>query len=178
MSYLKAVQNIAVCLSANAHWDLKPPFWLLSFSGVTLAASSHCPPESCRDRFFPLSSFHTDFHGADSPPQQLCSSCLTGEKICLYLIFLAIKNAKGGCWVPSYPRASFSSPLIKGNQNHLWFSWQVRGISQLGRAGASWLLFQLGAEELHILSLPLSAKLPRSSAQIIPSLAIYCSSFL
>lgn len=52
MSYLKSLQNITVCLSANAHWDLKPPFWLLSFLRVTLADSSYCTTESCGDFFF------------------------------------------------------------------------------------------------------------------------------
>lgn len=55
MSYLKSLQNITVCLSANAHWDLKPPFWLLSFLRVTLADSFHCTAESCGVVFFFLS---------------------------------------------------------------------------------------------------------------------------
>lgn len=65
MSYLKSLQNITVCLSANAHWDLKPPFWLLSFLRVTLADSFHCTTESCGAFFFPLLSFHMDLRGAD-----------------------------------------------------------------------------------------------------------------
>lgn len=57
LSYLKSLQHITVCLSANAHWDLKPPFWLLSFLRVTLADSFYCTTESCGDFFFSLSSF-------------------------------------------------------------------------------------------------------------------------
>lgn len=121
MSYLKALQNITVCLSANAHWDLKPPFWLLPFSGVTLAASSHCTTLWVLQGwiFFPSPPFTQIFvvqiHlPSSSAPLALQIFWITGEKICLYLIFLAIKNAKGAVGFHPIPELPFLLPWLKG----------------------------------------------------------------
>lgn len=121
MSYLKPLQNITVCLSANAHWDLKPPFWLLSFSGVTLADSSYCTPESCRDGFFPLLPSHGfSWCRLTSPAALLLLPCrghlfwITVQKICLYLILLAIKNVMGAFRFDPIPVLPFLLPWLKG----------------------------------------------------------------
>lgn len=72
MSYLKSLQAITVCLSANAHWDLKPPFQLLSFLRATLDDSFYCTTESCREFSFSFSlislpSFYMDLCAAALP---------------------------------------------------------------------------------------------------------------
>lgn len=119
MSYLKPLQNIAVCLSANAHWDFKPPFWLLSFWALTLADSSHCTPESCRAGFFPLLLSHGFLwctHLSSSSAQT------TGEKTCFYLIFLVIwfslviKNTMGAVGFDPIPGLPFLLPWLKGTR--------------------------------------------------------------
>lgn len=131
---------------------------------------------------FSLCSFHTDFRGADSPLQQLCLTghiCqITGEKICLCLIFLVNKMRWGLLGLILSEGFPFFSPDWRESESPLVFlagernqpAWEGWGLLAFLSAGDT----PGGCS----LSFPLSAKLQRNSAQIITSVAISCSAFL